>query len=151
MLKKQISSLAGIAGVAMLLAACGSGGSSDAQQIRQLYTGAISALGHSKWSQVCSDMTETQRTRIIAGAHSSGLSAGTCPQALTKVAAADPSWTASVRLLNNGLKLKVQSVAVHGNQATARIAASYRGKTSVGNQTFVRQGGRWLLNRTPTG
>lgn len=148
---KQISCLACIAGLAMSLAACGGGGSSNAQQIRQLYTGAISALAHKNWSQVCSDMTREQQTQVVARARSSRLSASTCPQALTKVAAADPSWAASVRLLNNAIKLKVQSVSVHGNQASARVAASYHGKTSVGSQSFVRQNGRWLLNRTPTG
>jgi hypothetical protein len=96
---KYTSCLIGVAGFAILLAACGGGGSSDAQQIRQLYPAAMSAVSHHQWSELCSDTTE--------------------------------ECTAT--------------------RATARVVDSYHGQSFVDHQYFVRQGGRWLLNRAPSG
>lgn len=131
------------ASVAMLVSGCGGGGSSDAQQIRQLYPSMSSAMHQGNWSDVCSDVSYERQSQWVAQAQSAGIEATSCSQALTKTFAGSPGIVQSLAVDPDGLSFTLRSLAVHGNTATGRLEANGRFDGLV---SFVREGGRWRLN-----
>lgn len=130
----------------MLVAACG--GSSDAQQIEGLIPSMLSAMSQGDWSEACSDMSYQSQSQVLSRLQTGGIDATSCAQALSRAATQVPGVAHAVGAATRGLSVDVRSVVVNGNQATARIEAKARGRTTVGSASFVRQGGRWRLSTT---
>lgn len=142
----HVRTLACALGLLTLVAACG--GSSDAQQIEGLIPSMRSAMSQGDWSEACSDMSYQSQSQVLSRLQTGGIDATSCAQALSKAAAQVPGFAHAVGVSARGLSISVNSVVVHADQATARVEAKARGRTTAGSASFVRQGGRCRLRTT---
>jgi hypothetical protein len=139
-----------------VLAACGGSGTSNRQQIASLFNGMYTAFAHGDYATVCADLSQRQRDTIVSGARKAGLNVSSCSDAfnaLLKEAGISKAKIAQA-FGASGIKRKLDSVSVHGNQATVTFTESENGKTDVETDALVRQGGQWradrILKRTQT-
>jgi hypothetical protein len=139
------------------VADCGGSGTSDRQQIVNLFNGMFAAIGHGDYARTCDYLSHRQQNTVVAGARRSGLTVSSCRGALTalfKQAGVTRAQLAQAFGVS-GTKRKVDSIKIHGNRATVTFAVKTRGQSYVETDLLVREGGTWradrILKRTQTG
>ena len=97
---------------------------------------------HHLWSQ-------RQRDNVLASAKRAGLNASSCAGALTSLLqAAGISRARLAQALGAGAaRRKLDSISVHGNQATVTFSETTGGQKYVETDALVREGGRWRADR----
>lgn len=137
-----------------ILAACGGSSTSNRQQIASLFNGMYTAFAHGDYATVCSDLSQRQQDNLVSGARNAGLKVSSCSDAfdtLLKQAGISKAKVAQA-FGASGIKRKLDSVSIHGNQATVTFTESENGQTDIETDALVRQGGRWradkILKRT---
>jgi hypothetical protein len=133
----------------LLLVACGGSSPSNRQQIVNLFNGMYAAFAQGNWSQVCGDMSTHQQGNIVAGARRAGLNVSSCAGAFTTmIKDAGVSRAQIARAFGaSGITRKLESVSIHGNQATLTFSETEKGQTAVETDALVRQGGQWRADR----
>ena len=149
---KMTLRLLGIALTCLAVAACGgSGGSggSDRQQIVDVFNGMFAAMQHGDYGRVCGYLSQRQQNNLVAGARHAGLTASSCTDALTTLV--KQSGVTRAQLAQafgaSATKRKVDSISVHGKQATATFTEMTGGHTYLETDSLVREGGRWRADR----
>jgi hypothetical protein len=135
----------------LVLAACGSGSSagSDRDQIANLFNGMYTAMAHGDFAAACGYLTQRQQNNVVAGARRAGLSASSCSGALTSLLKqTGVSRTQLAQAFGAAdVKRKINSISIHGNQATVTFTETSRGQTYAETDALVREGGRWRADR----
>jgi hypothetical protein len=132
-----------------VLAACGGSSTSNRQQIESLFNGMYTAFAKGDYTTVCSDLSQRQRNNIVAGARRAGMSVSSCTDAfnaLLKQAGISKAQIAQAYGAS-GITRKLDSISVHGNQATVTFTESDKGQSSVETDALVREGGQWRADR----
>ena len=139
------------------IAACGAGATSDRQQIADLFNGMYTAMAHGDYATVCGDLTASQQAKVVAGAQRAGLNESSCADTLTAVikrAGISRSQLAQT-FGAGGANHKVDSISIHGDQATVKFTEQTNGRSYVETDAVLRQNGKWradrILTRNQTG
>lgn len=133
------------------LAACGGSGNggSDRQQIMNLFNGMYTAMARGDFASACGYLSERQQNDVVTGARRAGLDASSCAGALTSVL--KQTGVSRAQLAQafgaSGIKRKVDSISVHGDQATVTFTETSRGQRYVETDALVREGGKWRADR----
>lgn len=137
--------------VCVALAACGGGGSnagSDRQQIASIFSSVDKAMANGDYAGACARFSSHQQATIVAGANRSGLKVTTCAAALSMLIKRTGITRAQLaQTFGGGAAPKVQSVSVHGNQATVTYTETSHGQRYVETDALVREGGQWKADR----
>jgi hypothetical protein len=142
--------------VCSALAACGGSGTSDRQQIVDLFNGMFAAMARGDYATACGDLSQRQQSVVAAGARRGGSNVSSCTGALTTVFKRSGVTRAQLAraFAVGGAKRKIDSISVHGNQATVTVTETTDGQTYVETDALVREGGKWradrILKRTQT-
>jgi uncharacterized protein YaaW (UPF0174 family) len=124
--------VAGVIAAAIAIAGCGGGGQSDQQKIESTVHDYFTAFSTGDYAKACNALTATTRDDLAKAAHVKD-----CPTALARGAA-----KADVKQFAQQLKnVQVESVAVHGKTATAKVKA-------LGSTTSVpmtKEGSDWKV------
>jgi hypothetical protein len=139
----------------LVVAACGGTSTrtvtstSNRQQIAGLFNGMYTAFAQGNYGQVCTDMSQRQQDTIVSGARKAGLNVSSCTDALTTLLrrAGISKEQVAEAFGASGIHRKLDSVQVHGNQATVTFTETEQGQTSVETDALVREGGRWRADR----
>jgi Putative lumazine-binding len=91
-----------------------------------------------------SDATSTNKHKLCANDLASAIatrlkSAGGCEAAVTE----------QLKQLDS-FGLTIQSIAVSGNSATARVKSTWSGKSRITTLSLVKQGARWKISGLPS-
>jgi hypothetical protein len=134
------------------LAGCGasaSSGSSDRQQITNLFNGIYAAMARGDYATACGDLSASQQAKVVAGVKRAGVEVSSCADALTTVIKRAGLTRAQLAQTfgAGGGKRKLDSISVHGNQATVTFTETTAGQNYVETDALVRQGGRWKADR----
>jgi hypothetical protein len=130
------------------LSACGGSHTTDRQQIVNLFNGMFAAMAHGDYASACSDLSQRQQNVVAAGARRGGLNVSSCAGALTTVFKRSGITRAQLaQTFGVGAKRKIDSLSVHGNQATVTVTESSNGQTYVETDALVREGGKWRADR----
>jgi hypothetical protein len=133
----------------LALAACGGSGTSNRQQITNLFNGMYAAFARGNYGQVCTDMSQRQQDNIVSGARKAGLNVSSCTDAFTtllKQAGISKGQVAKA-FGASGIQRKLDSVSIRGNQATVTFTETEKGQTSTETDALVREGGQWRADR----
>jgi len=137
--------------ICLALAACGGGGGagSDRQQITNLFNGIYTSMARGDFAGACGYLSQRQQGNVVAGARRVGLNATSCSGALTSLLKVTGVSRAQLAQAFGaaGIQRKVDSISIHGNQATVTFTETSRGQTYVETDALVRQGGRWRADR----
>ena len=85
----------------------------------------------------------------MSGARKAGLNVSSCTDAFTtllKRAGISKEQVAKA-FGAGGVQRKLDSVSIHGNQATVAFTETEKGQTSVETDALVREGGQWRADR----
>jgi hypothetical protein len=135
------------------LAACGGGssssGTSDRQQIVNMFNGMFASIQQGDWARTCSYLSQRQQNTVVAGARRGGVSASSCADALNDVIKEAGITKAQLAKAfgASATKRKLDSISVHGNQATVTFTETGGGQTYTETDAVVRQGGSWRADR----
>jgi hypothetical protein len=135
----------------LALAACGSSsrGSSDRQQITQVFTGLESAMAKGDYAGACARLSHRQQSNVVSGAKRLGLSVSDCAGAFSAlIQRAGVSKAQLAKAFGAGQAPKVRSVVIHGNQATVTYSAASGGQTFTETDGLVKENGAWKADRT---
>ena len=141
----------------ILLAGCGgSGGSSNRQQIANVFSAVDSAMSRGDYAGACSHFSARQQANIATGARKAGLKVTSCAGALTALIKVTGITRAQLAQTFGGSKApKLRTVSVHGNQATVTFTDSVNGHPYTETDALVREDGQWkadrIIKRTQTG
>ena len=132
-----------------VLAACGASSPSNRQQIESLFNGMYSAFANGDYATVCTDLSQRQRNNIVSGARRAGLSASSCTDAFNAILKQAGISKAQIAQAYgaSGITHKLDSISVHGDQATVTFTESEKGQSSVETDALVREGGQWRADR----
>ncbi len=142
------------------LAGCGGSGSgsggSDRQQIAKMFSSVDTEMAHGDYASACNNFSARQQANIAAGARRAGLNVNSCAGALTALIKATGITRAQLAQTFGGAATpKLQTVNVHGNQATVTFTDSTGGHGYTETDALVRENGRWkadrIIKRTNTG
>jgi putative lumazine-binding protein len=127
-----------VAALALALAAAGFGGCGETAS-----TGSFKGESHAVAQAIAdfqSDVTAREQKKLCQNDLAATVTArltragGSCQAALKK------------QLLQiDATGLTIQSIAVNGRGASARVKSTYSGRTRVSTLTLVKQGGRWRI------
>jgi hypothetical protein len=130
------------------LGACGGSGTSDRQQIVNLFNGMFAAMARGDYTSACGDLSQRQQNVVAAGARRGGVNVSSCAGALTTVFNRSGITRAELaQTFGVGAKRKIDSLSVHGNQATVTVTETSNGQTYVETDALVREGGKWRADR----
>jgi hypothetical protein len=132
-----------------VLAACGGSSPSNRQQIVSLFNGMYTAFAQGDYARVCGYMSERQQGNIVSGARKAGINVSSCSDAFTTILKDAGVTKAQIAQAfgASGIQRKVDSISVHGNQATVTFTETEKGKTAVETDALVREGGQWRADR----
>lgn len=146
------------------VAACGGGGSSssassDRAQISNLFNAIYTAISHGDFTTACGELSKREQSTVVAGARHAGLSATSCAGAFTALLKATGVTRARLAQAfgSAGIKRQVDSISIHGNQATVTFTETENGQhtTYLETDALVREDGKWradrILKRSKTG
>lgn len=135
--------------VCLSLAACGGGGTSNRQQITNLFNGIYAAMAHGDFATACGYLSQRQQRNVVAGARRAGLNTSSCADALTSLLKETGVSRAQLAqaLGGAGIQRKIDSISVQGNQATVTFTETSRGQKYVETDALVREGGKWRADR----
>ncbi len=133
----------------LVLAACGGASTSNRQQIANLFNGMYTAFAQGNYAQVCTDMSERQQDKIVSGARKAGLNVSSCNDAFTTLLKQAGISKAQIAQAfgASGIQRKLDSVSIHGNQATVTFTETEKGQRSVETDALVRERGQWRADR----
>jgi stage V sporulation protein SpoVS len=131
------------------IAACGGSGTSDRQQIVDLFNGMYTAMAHGDYATVCGDLTASQQATIVSGAKRAGLDVSSCAGTLTAVLKRAGITRAQLaRAIGaGGANHKVDSISIRGDRATVKFTEKVNGQSYVETDAVVRQDGKWRADR----
>ncbi len=115
------------------IAACGTtvstgGYTGESKAVAQRISNFQSDVGAGEESKLCnSDFASAVRARLAA-------SGASCVQALKKQLGAIDDY-----------EISVQSIAVHGMHATAKVKSTWSGKQRTSTLVLVKEGGAWRI------
>jgi hypothetical protein len=134
---------------ACLLSACGSSSPSNRQQIESLFSGMYTAFAKGDYATVCTDLSQRQQENIVAGAQRAGLHISSCTDAFTALLKQAHISKAQIAHAfgDSGITRTLDSISVHGDQATVTFTEGEKGQSSVETDALVRQGGQWRADR----
>jgi hypothetical protein len=134
------------------LVACGGSsgtGSSNRQQIQHMFASMESSMAQGDYAGACNWLSEREQATVVSGAKQAGLSAADCAGAFSAlIKTAGVSKAQLTQAFGGGQAPKIQSLSVHGNQATVTYTASDNGKAFTETDSLVREGGSWKADRT---
>jgi hypothetical protein len=132
-----------------LLAACGGSSVSNRQQIVNLFNGLYTAFANGDYATVCSDLSQRQQDNIVSGAKKAGLQVSSCSDAFTTLLKEAGITKAKIAQAfgASGITRKLDSVSIHGNQATVTFTETEGGQTDRETDGLVREGGQWRADR----
>ena len=132
-----------------VLAGCGASSTSNRQQIENLFNGMYTAFAKGDYATACADLSQRQQNNIVAGARRAGLSVSSCSDSFTALLKRAGISKAQIAKAfgASGITRKVDSISVHGNQATVTFTESEKGQSSVETDALVREGGQWRADR----
>jgi hypothetical protein len=135
--------------MSLVLGACGGSATSDRQQIVNLFNGMFAAMARGDYATACDDLSQRQQNVVATGARRGGLNVSSCAGALTTVFQRSGITRAQLAQTFGvgGAKRKIDSISVHGDQATVTVTESSNGQTYVETDALVRQGGKWRADR----
>jgi hypothetical protein len=144
--------------ICALLAACGGsgGGGSDRQQIQKMFSSVDTEMAKGDYASACNYFSARQQSTIAAGARKAGLNVDSCAGALTALIKATGITRSQLAQTFGGAATpKLQTVDVHGNQATVTFTDSIGGHPYEETDALVRENGQWkadrIIKRTNTG
>ena len=136
------------------VAGCGgasNSASSDRAQITNLFNEIYTAITHGDFTTACGYLSKREQSTIVTGARRAGLSASSCPDAFTSLLKATGVTRARLAQAFGaaGIQRKVDSISIHGNQATVTFTESEKGKptTYLETDALVREDGKWRADR----
>lgn len=133
------------------LAACGASGSSassDRRQIESMFSSVDRAMANGDYAAACGHFSSHQWGAIVAGAKRAGLNVSTCPAALTAVIKATGMSRAQLAQTFGSMGTpRMQSVSVHGDQATVTYTTKAAGRAYTETDALVREDGQWKADR----
>jgi hypothetical protein len=146
---KAVFRLVGVSLSCCVLAACGGSSTSNRQQIESLMNGMYTAFAKGDYATVCTDMSQRQQGIILAGARKAGMNVSSCSDAFNTILKDAGVSRAQVAKAfgASGIQHKVDSISVHGNQATVTFTETEKGKKDVETDALVREGGQWRADR----
>ena len=137
--------------VCVALAACGGrggGAGSDRQQIAGIFSSVDKAMANGDYAGACARFSSHQQATIVASAKRAGLKVTTCAGALSTLVKETGITRAQLaQTFGAGAAPKVQSVSVHGDQATVTYTTSTQGKKHTETDALVREHGEWKADR----
>jgi hypothetical protein len=135
--------------VCAVLAGCGSSAGSNRQQITNLFNRMYTAMTHGDFGTACGYLSERQQSNVVAGARNAGVNVSSCAGALTAILKDAGVTRAQLAQAFGaaGITRRLDSVSVHGDQATVTFTESEHGQSYVETDALVRQGGQWKADR----
>ena len=144
--------LAAICLICLVPVACGGssgGGSSDRQQIQQVFASLQSSLAQGDYAGACRSLSQREQATVVSAVQRAGLSAGDCAGAFSAlIKRAGMSKARLAQAFGGARAPKIRSVSVHGNQATVTYTATGNGSSFTETDALVREGGAWKADHT---
>jgi hypothetical protein len=131
------------------LAACGgSGGASNREQITNLFKSVDTAMARGDYATACAHLSARQQAKVVAGAKRAGVNVSSCGDALTAlVKLTGISRAQLAHAFGGGSAPHVQSISIHGNQATVTYTTTGSGHTYRETDGLVRENGQWKADQ----
>jgi len=147
-----------VCSVCAFVAACGGsgGGGSDRQQIEKMFSSVDTEMAKGDYASACNYFSQRQQANIATGARKAGLNVSSCAGALMALIKVTGITRAQLAQTFGGAAApKLQTVDVHGNQATVTFTDSIGGHPYKETDALVRENGQWkadrIIKRTNTG
>lgn len=144
--------LAAVCLICLVPVACGGssgGGSSDRQQIQQMFASLQTSMAHGDYAGACRSLSQREQATVVSAVQRAGLGAGDCAGAFSAlIKRAGVSKSRLAQAFGGAHAPDIHSVSVHGNQATVTYTATGNGSTFTETDALVREGGTWKADHT---
>jgi len=115
----------------------------------KMFSALEGAMARGDYATACAHFSRRQQSQIVAGAKKAGLSSvSSCSDAFARLIKETGITRAQLAQTFGGSSVpKIQSLSVHGDQATVTYTNTFEGKTYTETDALVREDGSWKADR----